>query len=252
VAIKLLEYRHGQVPLNIEPRGNGWDTIITFPGANENLGIFNTLPSIDGDNELAGRESMNDLHLYISESYDKNSEDFDRFYQWTRIFISVYGHPYKARLFNIGDLADFPIKAWRDDCRTIRDYAAKARTKAGRKWLLEVGAPGKITPSQSQAPLNYRLMNNCSAQLVESRGGGRPDLLAKSKGLKLDVAIQPNNVLGWCYGLIARDAELSIRYKKCGHKGRCDRKVPSITPGNKTGALYCCVRCRKAVEVGRR
>ena len=248
MAIKLLEYRHGQVPLTIEPRGKDWDTIITFPGTSDKPGIeiYNTLPSVDG------RESMNDLHLYIAESYDKNSEDFDRFYHWTRIFISVYGHPYKATLFKIENSLDFPIKAWRDDCRAIRDYAAKARTIAGRKWLLEVGAPGKITPSQSQAPLNYRLMNNCSAQLVEPRGGGRPDLKAKSKGIKLDVAMQPNNVLGWCYGLIARDAELSIRYKKCGNKKGCDRKVPSITPGNITGAKYCCLRCRKAVEVGRR
>jgi len=254
VAIKLLDYR-GEVSLRSNLDGNGqlvlaepdlWKITLNFPDAYPTNMGFQIPPSMDG------RESANDLHWFIAEVSGELGDDWHKFYDWTRRFVSIWGNPYHSELYLKKARANFSLGRWRDDMRTIADYTKKAQTVAGRKWLLTVGAPGKITPSARSAPINYRLMYNCSAVLVEPRGGGRPDLKAKSTGIKLDVAMQPNNLLGWCYGLIARDAELSIRYKKCGNKKGCDRKVPSITPGNKTGAKYCCLRCRKAVEVGRR
>ena len=254
MAIKLLDYR-GEVSLRSNLDGNGqlvlaepdlWKITLNFPDAYPTNMGFQIPPSMDG------RESANDLHWFIAEVSGELGDDWHKFYDWTRRFVSIWGNPYHSELYLKKARANFSLGRWRDDMRTIADYTKKAQTVAGRKWLLTVGAPGKITPSARSAPINYRLMYNCSAVLVEPRGGGRPDLKAKSTGIKLDVAMQPNNLLGWCYGLIARDAELSIRYKKCGNKKGCDRKVPSITPGNKTGAKYCCLRCRKAVEVGRR
>ncbi len=254
MAIKLLDYR-GEVSLKSEIDGNGqlvlaepdlWKIVITFPDAYPGAMAFQVPPSMDG------RESANDLHWFIAEASEELGDDWHKFYDWTRRFVANWGNPYHSELFLKKARANFSLGNWRGDMRTIADYTAKAQTVAGRKWLLTVGAPGKITPSERSAPINYRLMYNCSAVLVEPRGGGRPDLKAKSTGIKLDVAMQPNNLIGWCYGLIARDAELVIRYKKCANKKGCNRKVPSITPGNNSGALYCSSPCRKAVEVGRR
>ena len=248
MSIKLLPYK-GDIPSPVNVDGKGWDAVIHCPQAEDRFLVGTPAPTYFDVN------SMNDTHYLIASAYDQHGEDPEALLKWTLQFISEYGHPYMMTVLAKGDYrAQIPINYWVQDMKTIRDWTKLAQTSKGRDWLLTGDAETGV------GPVSKRFNEHVSAVTVQPRGGGNPNLPKKeSKSVKVDLAMSPRSILGWCSALIIKDAENVIRYTKCqnnkksGNPEPCEHVVPSRTPiGNKSGTKFCSARCKRSVEVRRR
>ena len=250
MSIKLILYK-GDIPAPVEVTGSGWDAVIHFPQSDPELKF------VTGDagptwNDL---NSMNDMHYVIARAFDQHGEDAEALLEWTLQFINDFGHPYFMSVFKTGDYrSQIPMSYWVQDMKTIRDWTKLAQTVKGREWLLTGDAETGI------GPVSRRFNEHVSAVVVQPRGGGNPSLPKKeSKSVKVDVAMFPRSIIGWCSALITKDAENVIRYSKCqnnkknGNLEPCEHVVPNRSPvGNKSGIKFCSARCKRSVEVRRR
>ena len=170
-------------------------------------------------------KSFNDLHRFVGKLWFRDEPE--RFAQNVLRFLTEYGS-----LWSLDEpqlLGDYY-----NEFRLLGEYALAA--EGGNPDLLSRPAKATDAPpkyeNDARSIINIKLAENCTPMLLDVSRGKTP---------RFEQFMEPKNLAGYLWQLVAKDAIEGITYTACDE---CQaREVPSRTPFGKP-SKYCTNSCQ--------